>query len=220
MGVLLTRLRQNKYLWPDLLCLSYVVIVTTLIPKYYNRIPYSMVRILLTILLLGLAVFSICTMLYRLIHRHQRDGQSFHIIRSVMVVILSCIVGILAARYTADHGMMGSIGNNPYAVYGGTTYGLQLFNSCIFAFLSQMLLSACSAGYEEHRAFLVKIVKALVMVGFPTALLAFIFTFLPQLWGLQMVETILLWCISLVGNEFIDGVIPSWIYKFMGKQLD
>ena len=214
------RILQIQEHLPDFLYISYVVIVTTLIPKYYNRISNSLVRMILTLLLLELAVFSIERVLSRIIIRHQCDGQSFHIIRSVMVVILSCIVGILAARYTADHGMMGSIGNNPYAIRSESTYGLQLFNSFIFAFLSQMLLSACSGGYEEHRAFLVKIVKALVIVGFPTALLAFVFTLLPKLWGIQMVETILLWCISLVGNEFIDGVIPSWIYKFMGKQQD
>jgi hypothetical protein len=90
----------------------------------------------------------------------------------------------------------------------------------VFGITTQLIFTAIGSGYEEHKSFLIKMLKTLLYVALPLALVTFVLTqFLPKLWILQMVLTMVLWCAALLGNELVDGQMPSWLHFGTGKQL-
>ena len=212
MRELLTRLRSGRQLLPDFLCISFVVLSTTLIPKTYNLIPIVILRMILALILTLAIAATIGVLLFRSIERHEKDG-GFHGGRCALVLILTCVLALLAARYSASSGLQGTLASSVYPIPGRPAYLIALHNSMVFGITTQLIFTAIGSGYEEHKCFLIKLVKTQLYVALPLVLLTFLLTqFLQKLWVLQMVVTIILWCAALFGNEQVDGQIPSWIH--------
>ena len=212
MGVLLTRIRSGSRLLTDYLCISFVVISTTLIPKFYNFIPIVPLRMILAIILALAIAAAIGVLLFRSIERHEKDG-GFHGGRCALVLFITCILALLAARYSATNGLQVTAADSIYPVPGKPAYLITLHNSIVFGITTQLLFTAIGSGYEEHKCFLIKLLKTMLYVALPLALFTFVFTqFIPRLWALQMMITVILWCAALFGNELVDGQIPSWIH--------
>ena len=219
MRELMTRLRSGRKLLPDFLCISFVVLSTTLIPKFYNLIPIVLLRMILAMILALAIAATIGVLLFRSIERHEKDG-GFHGGRCAVVLILTCILALLAARYSATSGLQGTAASSIYPIPGRPTYLVALHNSIVFGITTQLIFTAIGSGYEEHKSFLIKLLKTLLYVALPLALMTFVLTqFLPKLWILQMVLTIVLWCAALLGNELVDGQMPSWLHFGTRKQL-
>ena len=212
MGVLLSRIRSSSRLLMDYLCISFVVISTTLIPKFYNLIPIVPLRMILAMILALAIAATIGVLLFRSTERHEKDG-GFHGGRCALVLILTCILALLAARYSATNGLQGTLANSIYPVPGKPAYLIALHNSIVFGITTQLIFTAIGSGYEEHKCFVTKLWKSLLYVAIPLALFTFIFTqFLPKFWVLQMVITMVLWCAALFGNELVDGQMPTWLH--------
>lgn len=212
MGVLLTRIRSGSRLLTDYLCISFVVISTTLIPKFYNFIPIVPLRMILAMILVLAIAAAIGVLLFRSIERHEKDG-GFHGGRCALVLLITCILALLAARYSATNGLQVTTADSIYPVPGKPAYLITLHNSIVFGITTQLLFTAIGSGYEEHKCFLIKLLKTMLYVALPLALFTFVFTqFIPRLWILQMMITVILWCAALMGNELVDGQIPAWIH--------
>ena len=201
--------RGREYL-PDLACISFVVLITTLIPKLYNRIPIVWLRVVLTLIAIITALGGCIYIILRIIQRH-KDNQMFHAVRTVLVLGGTFLILALIARGTVGGNSLTGM-DGPYAIHSATHLRQTIRNSIAFAIISQMIFTCFGAGYLEHREFVIKATKSLVYVGPVLTVASMILLELaPGMLWIKVIYTILLWMVALVGNEMIDGVAPKWL---------
>ncbi len=210
---------QGRVYLPDLLCISFVVLCTTLIPRIYNQIPIVGFRLMITCLAMIGIIIGISMIIYRFRKRNYREG-TFHWIRSIAVIFITLIITAFLARIEADAGLRGMAGSNTiYPVANRPDYVVTLIQSIVFAFASQAILATLGGGYEDNHRFITKLWKSLLYVGLPLVIVTFVVTrYLSFHLILQVCVTILLWIVALVGSEQVDGSDPQWIHRVIKKQ--
>ena len=204
-------LNNYKYL-PDFLCISIVVICTTLIPRFYNQIPLIWLRVILTLLAAFVILSGSLFVLYRMFIRNKNE-QPFRKVRSVVFAGITLLIICVFSRWLADLWMRTGK-SEAYALDTLSIDWLELLNSIVFAIASQVLLTCVSGGREEDVPFVIRCLKASLYVGLPLAVISFLsMRFVSKVLVLRVIVTAILWILAVWGNEQISGNAPAFVLR-------